>query len=234
MGAPMQVQNPDHIGKLRAVLDIPITTALESGAAAVKAFGATDILLLTPFDDGLNTMLRDFLASQGVRATFPVNNRTDTRREDVQATEQKTAEEVYQLAVDAFATTFPERRRSTSRALRSTPCSSSNASNPNSACPSSPAIQRCSGASQASLAAPIPSPTADASSANGRPAASERAMNERLCETCDNPLDALPGGGAQCPACLAVYDADSFSDDTVIEEGLALSDVLRIVNEARR
>ena len=103
MGAPMQVQNPDHIGKLRARLDIPVTTALESGAAAVKAFGATDILLLTPFDDGLNTMLRDFLAGQSVRATFPVNNRTDTRREDVHATEQKTADEVYRLAIDAFA-----------------------------------------------------------------------------------------------------------------------------------
>ena len=103
MGAPMQVQNPDHIGKLRSRLDIPVTTALESGASAVKAFGATDILLLTPFDDGLNAMLRDFLAECGVNASFPVNNRTDTRREDVQATEQKTADEVYRLAVDAFA-----------------------------------------------------------------------------------------------------------------------------------
>ncbi len=103
MGAPMQVQNPEHIGKLRAVLDIPVTTALESGAAAVKAFGTTDILLLTPFDDGLNAMLRDFLAERGLNAAFPANARTDTRREDVQATERKTPEEVYQLAVDAFA-----------------------------------------------------------------------------------------------------------------------------------
>ena len=59
-------------------------------------------------------------------------------------------------------------------------------------------------------------------------------MDARLCETCDNPLDALPGGGAQCPACLTVYDADPLSNDTVIEEGLSLNDVLHIVTEARR
>jgi hypothetical protein len=59
-------------------------------------------------------------------------------------------------------------------------------------------------------------------------------MDARLCETCDNPLDALPGAAAQCPACLTVYDADPLSNDTVIEEGLSLNDVLRIVSEARR
>ncbi len=102
MGAPMQAQNPDHIGKLRSMLDIPVTTALESGAAALKAFGATDVLLLTPFDDGLNALLREFLAERGVNAVVPANDRADTRREDVAATERKTPDEVYQLAAAAF------------------------------------------------------------------------------------------------------------------------------------
>ncbi len=102
MGAPMQAQNPDHIGKLRSLLDIPVTTALESGTAALKAFGAADVLLLTPFDDGLNRLLREFLAGQGINATVPASARADTRREDVAATERKTPEEVYQLAVSAF------------------------------------------------------------------------------------------------------------------------------------
>ena len=103
MGAPMQVQNPGHTEKLREVVGIPVTTALESGAAALRAYGATAALLLTPFDDGLNALLRDFLAEQGIRAVVPANERTDTRREDVNATERKTPEEVYGLAVDAFA-----------------------------------------------------------------------------------------------------------------------------------
>ena len=103
MGAPMQVQNPGHVEQLRSLLSIPATTALESGAAAVRAFGATRILLLTPFDDGLNAMLREFLTAQGLDVTVPQTDRTDTSREDVTSTEQKSAEEVYRLAADAFA-----------------------------------------------------------------------------------------------------------------------------------
>ena len=103
MGAPMQVQNPGHVEELRSLLSIPATTALESGAAAVRAFGARRILLLTPFDDGLNAMLREFLTSQGLDVVAPVNNRTDTSREDVRSTERKSADEVYRLAADAFA-----------------------------------------------------------------------------------------------------------------------------------
>ena len=103
MGAPMQVQNPEHIQQLRAVLSIPVTTALDSGVAAVKAFGARRILLLTPFDDGLNALLEQFIRAEGLDVTAPVTNRADTRREDVSATERKSPEEVYQLAVDAFA-----------------------------------------------------------------------------------------------------------------------------------
>ncbi len=105
MGAPMQVQNPGHVEQLRSLLSIPATTALESGAAAVKAFGAQRILLLTPFDDGLNAMLREFLTSQGLGVTVPETNRTDTSREDVTSTERKSADEVYRLAVDAFERT---------------------------------------------------------------------------------------------------------------------------------
>ena len=102
MGAPMQVQNPDHIQKLRAVIEIPITTALEAGTAALKAFGAKNILLLTPFDDGLNSLLQDFLEDQALEVSVPINNRTDTRKADVDSTERKTTEEVFSLAINAY------------------------------------------------------------------------------------------------------------------------------------
>lgn len=103
MGAPVQVQNPELLDRMRETLSIPVTTALESGAAAVKALGASNILLLTPFDDGLNAMLERFLTGRGLSVTVPATGRSDTRREDVASTERKTPEEVYQLAVEAFA-----------------------------------------------------------------------------------------------------------------------------------
>ena len=102
MGAPVQVQNPELPDRMRAALPIPVTTALESGAAAVEALGASRILLLTPFDDGLNAMLERFLTGRGLRVSVPATGRSDTRREDVSSTERKTSEEVYQLAVTAF------------------------------------------------------------------------------------------------------------------------------------
>ena len=105
MGAPMQVQNPEHIHALRSLIDIPATTALEAGAAAVKAFGASRVLLLTPFDDGLNALLRDFLAAEGLDVAVPAANRDDTRREDVASTERLTGDAVHRLASDAFAET---------------------------------------------------------------------------------------------------------------------------------
>lgn len=103
MGAPMQVQNPEHISALRAALSVPATTALEAGAAAVKAFGASRPLLLTPFDDGLNAMLKEFLAAEGLDAAVPAANRADTRREDVDSTERLSADDVRRMAMDAFA-----------------------------------------------------------------------------------------------------------------------------------
>lgn len=105
MGAPMQVQNPEHIHALRAALDVPVTTALEAGAAALYAFGASRVLLLTPFDDGLNAMLREFLNAKGLNVAVPPANRGDTRREDVASTERLSPDQVHRLALDAFAET---------------------------------------------------------------------------------------------------------------------------------
>ncbi len=58
-------------------------------------------------------------------------------------------------------------------------------------------------------------------------------MSARLCEQCEAPLDRGDDGVLRCPACLTAYDGEALSD-TIIEEDLALSDVLRMVNEAQR
>ena len=68
LGAPVQVYNPGLAQKVRARVSIPITTALEASAAALKALGASRILLMTPFDETLNAQCREFLASYGIDA----------------------------------------------------------------------------------------------------------------------------------------------------------------------
>jgi maleate isomerase len=49
-------------------LKIPVTTALRASAAALQTFGATRVLLLTPFDAALNAAIRDFLEDFGISA----------------------------------------------------------------------------------------------------------------------------------------------------------------------
>ncbi len=59
----------------------------------------------------------------------------------------------------------------------------------------------------------------------------------RHCGQCGAPLSSGQDGDAQCFVCLvrlAPSDSALTNDDTVIEEGLSLSDVLSIVRESRR
>ena len=98
MGAPMEVHNPGFIQRAREALDVPVTTALASGAAALRAFSATKVLLLTPFDDRLRGMLRDHLAGEGIEAVLP-----GSAFETINAAASKTPDEVYALARDTLS-----------------------------------------------------------------------------------------------------------------------------------
>ena len=69
LGAPVQLYNPGMAQKVRDRVSIPITTALEASIAALKAFGVSKILLMTPFDESLNVMCRAFLSGAGIAAT---------------------------------------------------------------------------------------------------------------------------------------------------------------------
>jgi hypothetical protein len=70
-GAPREVLNPGLFAAFSAVLKIPVTTALRASAAALQAFGATRVLLLTPFDAALNAGIRDFLTEFGISGMLP-------------------------------------------------------------------------------------------------------------------------------------------------------------------
>ena len=70
-GAPKEVLNPGMWERLSDAVRIPVATALRSSVAALKVFSAKRILLMTPVDDELKKMYRDFLAGFGIEAVYP-------------------------------------------------------------------------------------------------------------------------------------------------------------------
>ena len=64
-GAPVEVQNPGLRARLADALDVPFTTALGAGELALQAYGANRILLMTPFDPYMNSLVVDHLVNAG-------------------------------------------------------------------------------------------------------------------------------------------------------------------------
>jgi maleate isomerase len=70
-GGPREVLNPGLSARLSAALKVPVATALSSSTAALKVFSARRVLLMTPVDDKLKEMYRDFLAGFGIESFYP-------------------------------------------------------------------------------------------------------------------------------------------------------------------
>jgi maleate cis-trans isomerase len=70
-GGPREVLNPGLWGRLSSALNIPVATALSSSVAALKVVSAKRVLLMTPVDDKLREMYRDFLAHFGIETIYP-------------------------------------------------------------------------------------------------------------------------------------------------------------------
>ena len=97
-GAPKEVLNPGMWDRLSAAVRIPVATALRSSVAALKVFSAKRILLMTPVDDELKKMYRDFLAGFGIEAVYP----PQTLRAHTEA-QKLTPGEVESMTRKAFA-----------------------------------------------------------------------------------------------------------------------------------
>jgi hypothetical protein len=69
--APPEVLNPGLLDELKASLSVPVTTALNACVAALRAFSAARVLLLTPFDQRLNERIRAYLQKAGIFALAP-------------------------------------------------------------------------------------------------------------------------------------------------------------------
>jgi maleate cis-trans isomerase len=70
-GAPKEALNPGMWEQVSAALKVPVSLALRSSVAALKAFSARRILLMTPVDDQLKKLYQDYLAGFGLESVFP-------------------------------------------------------------------------------------------------------------------------------------------------------------------
>ena len=60
-GAPLTVLNPDIEKKLAEAVTIPVTTPVRAATSALHAIGAKRLILMTPFDDDINSRLQNRL-----------------------------------------------------------------------------------------------------------------------------------------------------------------------------
>jgi len=70
-GAPKEALNPGMWERVSQELKVPISMALRSSVAALTAFSAKRILLMTPVDDQLKKMYQDYLAEFGIETVYP-------------------------------------------------------------------------------------------------------------------------------------------------------------------
>ena len=65
-GAPLTVLNPDIEKKLAEAITIPVTTPVRAATAALHAINAQRLILMTPFDDEINSRIQDRLKRSGL------------------------------------------------------------------------------------------------------------------------------------------------------------------------
>ena len=70
-GAPVEVLNPGFFAAVHARFKIPLVTALSASIAALKSYRARSILLMTPFDEPLNRLIREHLQRSEIQAVSP-------------------------------------------------------------------------------------------------------------------------------------------------------------------
>jgi len=87
-GGPREVLNPGFYQRASAELKVPVATALRSSASALQVTGVKRALLMTPVDDRLKGLYRDYLADFGVAAVYPPQTlRAHTDAQRLSATE---------------------------------------------------------------------------------------------------------------------------------------------------
>lgn len=69
-GGPKEALNPSMWHEVSAAISIPIALALRSSVAALTSFGAKKILLMTPVDDQLKELYREYISGFDMETFF--------------------------------------------------------------------------------------------------------------------------------------------------------------------
>jgi maleate cis-trans isomerase len=69
-GAPKEALNPGMWQRVVERIEAPVALALRSSVAALRALGAKKILLMTPVDDELKKLYRDYLAGFEIESLY--------------------------------------------------------------------------------------------------------------------------------------------------------------------
>ncbi len=72
-GQPVALLNPGLLQELQARLEIPVTNQMVSSIAAIKSVGAVRVLSISPYDEGLDKMVRDYFANSGIEVVPPAS-----------------------------------------------------------------------------------------------------------------------------------------------------------------
>jgi hypothetical protein len=72
-GTPNEVLYPAALGRIRDAVGMPTTASLAASAAALQALGVRRTLLLTPFDQTMNTSVEKLFAAKGIETVLPRN-----------------------------------------------------------------------------------------------------------------------------------------------------------------
>ena len=99
--APTEVLNPGLYADLKAALSVPFTTALHACVAALRVYAAKRVLLLTPFDQRLNDLIRAHLDKVGVSAVAP------HPFSELGVPKRMSPDEVFELTKDSLSATDP-------------------------------------------------------------------------------------------------------------------------------
>jgi hypothetical protein len=99
--APTEVLNPGLFEALKATLAVPFTTALHACVTALRVCSARRVLLLTPFDQRLNQLIREHLDQRGVDAVAP------HPFEDLAVPKRMDPDEVFELTKKSLRATDP-------------------------------------------------------------------------------------------------------------------------------
>jgi hypothetical protein len=99
--APTEVLNPGLYADLKAALSVPFTTALHACVAALRVYAAKRVLLLTPFDQRLNDLIREHLDKVGVSAVAP------HPFSELGVPKRMSPDEVFELTKDSLSATDP-------------------------------------------------------------------------------------------------------------------------------